>query len=147
MIADFFYLFPMRRQFMTMRDLNDQVDLALCLSPAARTNGTFNGTTVDLRGYDSAMITVTFGAYTDGTHAPSLQHSDDGVGFVAVAATDLTGILLTASNSSLANSVQRVSYLGSKRFVRGVLVVSGATTGALSDVSIVRGHPRNSPLA
>jgi len=132
---------------MTMRDLNDEVDVALSLSPAARVNGTFNGTSVDLRGYDSAMLVVNFGAYTDGTHTPSLQHSDDGSSFAAVAATDINGAFTAVSSAGGANSTQRVGYIGSKRYVRGVLVVSGATTGALSEACVVRGDARSAPLA
>jgi len=130
-----------------MRDLNDQVDVALSLVPAARVNGTLNGTGVDLRGYDSAMLVVSFGAYTDGTHTPSLQHSDDNSSFATVTAAELTAAFTAVSSAGGANSVQRVGYLGSKRYVRAVLTVTGATTGALSDASVVRGTPRNAPLA
>lgn len=132
---------------MTMRDLNDQVDVALSLVPAARVNGTLNGTGVDLRGYDSAMLVVSFGAYTDGTHTPSLQHSDDNSSFTTVTAAELTAAFTVVSSAGGANSVQRVGYLGSKRYVRAVLTVTGATTGALSDASVVRGTPRSAPLA
>lgn len=132
---------------MTMRDLNDQVDVALSLVPAARVNGTFNGAGVDLRGYDSAMLVVSFGAYTDGSHTPSLQQSDDNSSFTTVAAAELSGSLTAVSSAGGANSVQRVGYLGSKRYVRAVLTVTGATTGALSDASVVRSAPRHAPLA
>lgn len=132
---------------MTMRDLNDVVDVALSLSPAARVNGTFNGTAVDVRGYDSAMLVVNFGAYTDGTHTPAAQHSDDGTTFTAAAASELSGAFTAVSSGGGANSTQRVGYVGSKRYLRVALVVSGATTGALSEACVVRGHPHRAPLA
>lgn len=132
---------------MTMRDHNDQLDVALSLVPAARVNGTFNGTGVDLRGYDSAMLVVSFGAYTDGAHTPSLQHSDDNSSFTTVAAAEITAAFTVVNSAGGANSTQRVGYLGSKRYVRALLTVTGATTGALSDASVVRGTPRSAPLA
>ncbi len=131
---------------MTIRDLNDQVDVALSLAPAARVNGTFNGTAVDLRGYDAAMLAVSFGAYTDGTHTPSLQHSDDGSSFAAVGASDVNGSFTAVSSGAGANTVQRVGYIGAKRYLRAVLTVTGATTGAVSEASVIRGEPRNRPL-
>lgn len=132
---------------MTIRDINDQVDSALSLSPAARVNGTFNGTSIDLRGYDSAMMVFNFGAYTDGVHTPALQHSDDGSSFVAVTAAEMNGGLAAVSSGAGANTTQRVGYGGIKRYVRASLVITGATTGALSEASIVRGDPRSMPLA
>ena len=131
---------------MTIRDMSDNVDVALSLAPAARVNGTFNGTAVDLRGYDSAMLVVNFGAYTDGTHTTSLQHSDDGATFTTASASELNGAFTAVNSGGGANSTQRVGYSGSKRYIRAVLTVSGATSGALSEASIMRSEPRNAPL-
>lgn len=130
---------------MTIRDLKNNVDAAFSLAPAARVNGTANGTVVDLRGYDAAMLLVQFGAYTDGTHTPSLEHSDDGSSFAAVPAVELSNTL-TAVGSGGANSTQRAGYQGSKRYLRAVMVVTGATTGALSAALVLRGAPRQAPV-
>jgi hypothetical protein len=126
---------------MAMRDVIDEVDLVLSLSPAARVNGTFNGTSVDLRGFDSAMFVLNFGAYTDGTHTAAAQHSDDGSSFVAVPANELSAAFNVVSSVAGANTTQRVGYMGGRRFLRLVLTVTGATTGALSEASIVRADP------
>lgn len=69
---------------MTQRDLISNIQTKLSLAPAARVTGTATGTAVDLRGTDSAAIVVAFGAYTDGTHTPSLEHSVDGTTYSGV---------------------------------------------------------------
>lgn len=132
---------------MTMRSLYRNAKPMMTLAPAARVTGTLNGTGVDLRGYDSAMISVSFGTYTDGTHTPSLQHSTDNVTFTNVAAGDMEGSFAAVSSGAGANSVQSVGYLGANRYVRVVMTVSGATTGALSAAQVILGHPRNAPVA
>src|SRR5262249_9439355 len=114
-----------------MRDLKSNVDVAQSLAPAAR-NASANGTGVDLAGYEAAMVEFSFGAVTDGTHTPKLQDSDDNSTFADVAASGLQGAFVAGT----ANSVQRVGYVGGKRFVRAVITIAGATTGALSAANI-----------
>ncbi len=132
---------------MTMRSLYRNAKPMPCLAPAARVTGTTNGTGIDLRGYDSAMVAVAFGAYTDGTHTPSLQHSTDNVTFTAVSASDLEGSFAAVSSAAGANTLQSVGYLGANRYVRVVMTVTGATTGALSSGQVILGCPRNAPVA
>lgn len=132
---------------MTTRSLNKRVSVTPSLHPAARVNGTANGTGVDLRGYDAAMIAVAFGTYTDGTHTPTVQHSTDNATYTTVAASDLDGALTAVSGAGGANSVQTVGYLGQNRYVRVVMTVSGATTGALSNASVIAGAAHRMPVA
>lgn len=131
---------------MAIRDLSDEVDTVQSLAPAPRT-ATANGNGVDLRGYDSAMIVVSFGTWTDGTHTPSVQHSVDGTTYTTVSASDLLGSFTAISGSAGSNTIQRVSYIGDRRYVRTVVTVSGATTGAISSSTVLRGHPHRRPLA
>lgn len=128
-----------------MRDLKSNVDAVISLSPAAR-NATANGTGADLQGYEGALALVQFGTWTDGTHTPSLQESDDNSAFTNVAAADMLGSFTAVSSAGGSNTVQRVGYIGSKRYVRGVMTVSGATTGALSSIAIARGVPARRPV-
>lgn len=130
---------------MALRDLLRRILVAQSLSPAVRTNGTATGSAVDLRGYDAAVICVAFGAYTDGTHTPSLQHSTDGTTYTNAAASDLDGAFTAVSGAGGANSLQQIGYIGSQRFVRVVMTTAGATTGALSQASVIAGYPRNMP--
>jgi hypothetical protein len=133
---------------MTMyRDLRAGLDPRHSLAPAVRTNGTVNGTGVDLRAYSGALIAFHFGAYTDGTHTPAVQESDDDSAYTAVAAADLVGALTAVAAAGGANTTQRVSYLGGKRYVRAVMVTTGATSGAASAATVIRGKPAFAPIA
>lgn len=132
---------------MAIRDLNDEVDVAQGLAPAARVNGTHNGNAVDLRGHDSAAIVVSFGTYTDGTHTPSFQYSDDGVNFTTPSVDEISGAFTAVNSGAGANSVQRVGHVSGHRYVRAVLTVSGATSGAVSEMLVLRGNPQQAPLA
>ncbi|UFX42074.1 hypothetical protein HAP47_0022705 [Bradyrhizobium sp. 41S5] len=109
-------------------------------------NGTANGVTVDLQGYESAMFAFEAGAWTDGSHTPSIQHSDDGTTFVAAAAPDIQGAFAPVTSGAGQNAVQRVGYVGSKRYVRGSVLTSGATTGLVQSMAVVRSRARVSPL-
>lgn len=133
---------------MTVRDLLRISLVTPSLFPAARVNGTFTGNTVDTLGFDGAFITVTFGAYTDGTHTPSVIQSNDGVTWVpCVYETDLDAAnnLAAVSSSAGSNTVQQIGYIGSMRYLAVVLTVTGATTGALSSANVIAGYPRNAP--
>ena len=111
-----------------------------------RTNGTVNGTGVDLHNDNGALIAFHFGAYTDGMHTPSVQESDDDSKYAAVAAADLVGALTAVAAAGGANTTLRVSYLGGKRYVQAVMVTTGATSGAASTASIIRGKAAVSPI-
>lgn len=124
---------------MTMRDITSAFNAAPSLAPAVRTNGTANGQSVDLQGFDAAMALVTFGTWSDGTHTPKLQHSDDGTSFSDVAAEDLDGAFVALSASAGQNAAQCVGYRGARRYLRVVLTGAGATSGAASAAHIVRG--------
>ncbi|MBI1274200.1 MAG: hypothetical protein GC131_08995 [Alphaproteobacteria bacterium] len=131
---------------MATRDLANNVDVAQSLVPAAR-SATGTGSAIDLRGYGSAMVVVSFGVWTDGTHTPSLEHSVDGTSFSAVGTADISGTFSAVSGTGGSNTVQRVGYIGERRYVRALMTVTSGTSGALSSVNIARGHPHNAPLA
>ncbi len=133
---------------MALRDLLRQQVVMQSLAPAARVNGVATGAAVDLRGYDGAVIAVSFGAYTDGTHTPTIVHSNDGVTFTTCAfGAELDGPLDLAevSGSAGANKIQQIGYIGNQRYVAVVITTTGATTGALSAANVVAGLPRNAP--
>lgn len=123
---------------MGLRDLKNNLSLAVSLAPAART-ASANGTVIDLQGAKSAMVMVSFGAWTDGTHTPKLQEGDasDGSDAADVAAGDLEGAFTAVSSSAGQNACQKVGYKGNHRYIRVVMTVASATTGALSAAAIV----------
>lgn len=130
---------------MATRDIENFASAATSLAPAARTAST-NGTTIDLQGYGSAVVLVQFGTWTDGTHTPSLQHSADGTTFTTCDTNSLNGSFTAVSGSGGSNTLQKIGYTGGQRYVRAVMTVTGATTGALSVATIVRGHPAQQPV-
>lgn len=131
---------------MTLRDLVHRVQPTVSLSPAARVTGTATGNAVDLRGFDAAAIVLSFGVWTDGVHTPSVQHSMDGVTYTACAASDLDGTLAAVNSAAGSNTTQVAGYIGSQRYVRVLMVTTGATTGAVSSALVVAGAPRNVPV-
>ena len=106
-------------------NLYDSVSAALTQNPTVK-NATANGTGVDLKGYETAVAVVQFGTWTDGTHTPSLEESDDNSSFSAVAAADLEGAFTAVSAGGGSNTIQQVGYKGRKRYVR--LSLRGATS-------------------
>ena len=130
---------------MASRDLKNYISSTISLSPAART-ASANGTGVDRLNADGVVVYAKFGTWTDGTHTPSIQESDDNSTFTNVAAGDLNGAFAAVSSAGGNNTTQEVQYLGVKRYVRGVMTVAGATTGALSAMDVVLGNPRKAPI-
>lgn len=127
------------------RDLKSNIDIVQSLAPAART-GAGTGGGVDLQGYESAVAEVSLGAWTDGTWTPKLQESDDNTSFDDVGTGDLQGAFTAVSGTAGQNKIQRVGYIGAKRYVRGFLTGTG-TTGIVSAFNIVRGHASRQPLS
>jgi hypothetical protein len=127
-----------------MRDLKNNLDGVGSIDPASIT-ATTNGSGVDLRDYDGAMIVFQAGTADTGngdeTYTPSVEESDDNSSFSAVAASDLEGSFVNMT----ANSVQRVGYKGAKRYVRVVLTLGGTTPSIDASALVVRGLPHQSP--
>ena len=133
-----------------MRDITHSLKPMPALAPAVRTNGTVNGTDIDLSGFEAAVASVHFGAYTDGTHTPKLQEADDnGSGapgtYADVAAAGLIQAFSAVAAAGGANTLQEVGYIGGKRWIRVVMTTSGATSGAGSEASVILGRARSEP--
>lgn len=120
------------------------------LTIANRTNGTVNGTSVDLNenkdASKSAMVIVQTGTVTDGSHAITLQESDDNSAWSNVATTEIQGSQPTVTSTD-DDTVFAFGYTGSKRYLRAVAATSGATTGGTFGVVILRGFPRRQPIS
>lgn len=130
---------------MPKRDLHNQVSIVNSIAPQAALTATTTGTGVDLAGYRSAAVVFHAGAVTDGTWTPTVEESDSfGSGYTTVAAADLSGSLATFT-SSTDDTIQKVSYLGSKRYIRAVLTETVTSTGGLITATVVRGNPVTTP--
>jgi len=123
-----------------MRDLQSKVSATLSIASAA-INATATGASADLQGFNSALVLLTPGINTDGTHTPKLQESVDDSAWTDVAAGDLVGAFAVITTDTL----QKVGYKGTQQYIRVVVTVSGATTGAVYGASILSGTPELSP--
>lgn len=126
---------------MPNRQLSSRISAAQSLTPAART-ASATGTGVDLAGYHAVAIYIVAGTITDGTHTPVVQESDDNITFTNVAAEDLQGTLANIAS----NTVQEIGYIGSKRYIRVNVNVTGATTGGVYAAFVVRGRASSNPV-
>ncbi|MBQ0947655.1 hypothetical protein [Streptomyces sp. RK76] len=129
--------------------LYDQSVVKVSLAPAEVTDGTANGTAVDRGvngGMQDAMLVVTTGVVTDGSHAVAIQDSANGsTGWAAVDASQLTGAAPTVDNAD-DGAVFEVGIRSTRRYLRAVVVTTGSTTGAFIGAHIVLSSPRNAPV-
>lgn len=128
----------------------DQVVAKASLSPATY-DTTANGTAVDRvvsGGTRDAVVVITTGTVTDGTHTISIEDSDDGsTGWAAVPAGQLQGTA-PAVVAADDDSVFEVGVTNSKRYLRVTSTVSGSpATGGVYGATILLGGPRYSPIS
>ena len=129
---------------MARRDINKDVAVVSTLSPNIVT-ATTEGATVDLLGFRQAMFVAHIGTITDGTYAFDVEDSPDDSTWTNVAAGNLSGSFANAT-SAADDRVQEVGYLGSQRYVRCNVTVSGApSTGGPISVTVIKGGPRQAP--
>lgn len=129
---------------MARRDINKDVAVAETLSPNIVTSTTA-GDTVDLLGFRQAMFVAHIGTITDGTYAFDPEESDDASTWTNIAAGDMSGSFTNAS-SSADDTIQEVGYLGSKRYVRCNVTVTGSPSdGGPIGITVIKGAPRQAP--
>ena len=125
-----------------MRDLRSNIDIVQSIVPAVY-SADADGDGVDLQGYDSALAEITTGADVAGTHAPEIQESDSlASGYTTVAAADLQGAF---SANIGADTIERVGYIGKKRFIKVFVTTSGASLAYAAN--IIRSKSSQLPLA
>lgn len=122
-----------------MKDLKNNLVVVQSIAPAAAKTASVNGTGVDLQGFESALVSFEVGVITDGTHTPKVQESDDNSTYTDVAAKDLIGTLAALASST----PQSVSYIGSKRYIRPVSTVAGATSGGFYVANVIKSNARH----
>lgn len=107
---------------------------------------------LDTQNFGSAEIQVHYGTMASVATGEKviavLQESDTlaGTGFGAVAAADMDGAFTVVDATSKDSCIQRVAYIGGKRYVRVNLDFTGsAITGPVSVVGIL-GRPSLAPI-
>lgn len=125
-----------------MKDLHSNIKVVQALAPAVHTT-LQTSATIDLQGFNSAEIVLTTGAVVGAEGVASLTESDAASsGFTTVAATDLIG---TFPAGIEADSVVKVGYKGTKRYLRAALTKAG--TSSATGIVAVLGHPGDAPVA
>ncbi|MFD3483786.1 hypothetical protein [Streptomyces sp. NPDC058665] len=131
-----------------MNDIYSNCLVKASLVPAVRT-ATATGTAVDRNEdgsmYQDALIVVSTGVITDGTHTIEVQDSADNSSYAAVASEFLQGTepAIVAAND---NTTYELGYLGRKRYLRVVSTVAGATDGGALAALVVLSGPRVAPV-
>jgi hypothetical protein len=136
-----------------MKDLYSITKELVALNPATISSSTTtSGAIIDLQGYEGVMFVLQTGARTDGTYTPLIQEGDDSglSDAAAVADADLlpsgTGQEASAAIAA-ANSVSKIGYRGTKRYVRLQVVSTTVTSGAIVGGTAILGFPTNAPIA
>ena len=109
---------------------------------------------LDCRNFGSAEIWLAIGALTgvDGSNyvTPKLQECDTTVGtsFTDVAAADIDGAFAAVKAATADSVIQRVAYIGGKRYIRVVLTYTGTgiTAGVIGCYGVL-GRPSIAPIA
>lgn len=130
---------------MASKDLYNNLKHVSSVVPAVNSAATVTGTTVDTKGFESAMMAVNVGAIASaGDVTLKLQHSDTDVDgdFVDVPATQLQGSVPATLEAA---TTYKQGYLGDKRYVRAKGTLNGGTSVAYS-VEFLLGHARDKPV-
>jgi hypothetical protein len=109
----------------------------LAYEPTNVTNYTdFYSNLIDTKGFESAEIMVIVSALTgvDGSNSilPVLQECDTTVGtsFTAVATADMIGAFTLIDSSTEDSVIERVGYIGNKRYLRVKIDYTGTSISA-----------------
>jgi hypothetical protein len=138
-----------------MRDQrNFSGTIALALAAKAKSGSPFTSSAIDLAGYDGCTLVFTAGALGTEVDTYTLTCTDGDTN--AAADTPATGLLGTAVHQyattpvsiDTSSTVKVSSYVGGKRWIKVILTVAGSGTGSgVCGVTVLKGHPRYSPVA
>ena len=149
-----------------IRDLYSNMGLVQAIAAQTVTigGGAVNSGDLDLRGFDSAMMSINVGASGDTLAAGvkfdiKMEHADDdGTGsagaYAAVAAKDVIGVTPDGSGNVILiddpaedSQMYGFSYIGHKRFVKITITPSaGNTNGTPFSIDLVKGHAHARPV-
>lgn len=147
-----------------MKDLHSHISVAAAILPKTYTTGITGTADIDLAGYGSAELEITFGAPGDTLSAAvdfdiELHDSpDDGTGvhgsWADVDAVDVlgctpsSGVVLHVEADADASQVYRIGYVGGERFLKVDVTANGTHTGGtIIGVNIIKGNPLDAPVA
>ena len=151
-----------------MRDLNSNLKVVTAVLPTLSTDGVgaLASASLDLAGYDSAMLILSMGAKhaSDTINSTNkwtllLEHADDdGTGVAGtyanvgtddvIGVTPASGVLKVIDTSGEMSSQFQYGYVGGRRFIRATLTPAGTiTNGSPVAITLVKGHPNLAPTS
>lgn len=128
-----------------MRELYKDIGLVQATSPAVLV-ATNTSAAIDLAGFGSATVLISTGAIVlAGDFTTKLQESDTTTSgdFTDVAVEDVVGAFPA---SLAADTLYKVGYRGTKRYVRTVTTKNSGTS-IIACVFVAKGHPLTGPVA
>lgn len=140
-----------------MRDISNRTVAVATQVPAVVTADA-DGTTVDLQGFNSAMVVVNTGIEGDTLSGSVkfdfiLEHSDNDSTWSAVtSSTDVTegsvdsnGIFLTLDANAETPQISQIGYIGGKQYIRCKIDATGThSNGTPMGVTVIKGNPSDS---
>ena len=144
-----------------MKDLYNKIKPVQVIAPVKVLDATVPAAVeVDLAGYNSAVVSINCGAKgggDTGTITLTMDHADDdGTGvagaYANVAAKDVqgitpvSGVIFTLAGGAVAAAITKIGYVGGKRFAKFTLAETDSNaTGTMMAISLIKGHPADSP--
>lgn len=135
-------------------DLYSNITSVMLKEPADDAGVDATSTLLDTAKFDGIEVDVIIGALTGTLGAsnyltPILQESDTTVGtdFAAVASADMIGSLSVVDSASEDSLIQRVGYIGHKRYIRVKLDYTGTITAGITGVVGILGYPESAPVS
>jgi len=140
-----------------MKDLYNKVEAVSVLDPIAIT-ATAVHTDIDLQGFNSACLLVQTGLDAGTGLSDShkfvftMDHSDDGTTYTAVATADMldltvtSGVVLTIDAATEDNTLYKLGYVGGKRYLQLTYTITGTVTMPIG-IIVLKGDPENAPVA
>jgi len=116
---------------------------------AITSDTTTNGDIIDTAEYGSLLFVIQSGTLTDGTYTVLIHEGDESnlSDAAAVADADLTNTEASASFAATDdNTVTKIGYVGSKRYVRLSLVSASTSSGGTLGAIAIQGSPITAPV-
>lgn len=137
-----------------MRDLYHNIAVVQLMAPVDITTNDTYSSIVDLQDFEQCDIIVNLGVCTGATGntyvTPVLQESDSltEADFSAVDSANCLGGFSKVDDVAEDNTIQRVGYVGSKRYLRVLMDVTSTMTNVpVSITAILAGARHNPPTA
>lgn len=123
--------------------LDEFIKAAVGLAPLSRSAATYNGTGIDRKEFEEALVVVNAGTNeAGGTVAITVSDSADNSTFAAVSGAAFTSIT-TANDNNI--YVGRLNLVGLKRYIRVNAVV--AVAACLFSVDVILGAAKQLPVS